>query len=255
LKQEAELRIVLRRGDSNALMVRASIVDDELYCGMHEKTNEEVLRTSYHGTGQTHTYVADGAKRVEDTATVPLLEFQGKERIWGIAPDTDALEWTYTLSPDSAIRRNLLLDLGEVPEMWSVDIWMIEHGRTDLVEETLAFYGRGDRIISYRHIDWTQPQLLAVAWAPSDEVVDSLRRYAEESLPPGGKFMGFVSGPGPPSGPPVTVYEWEQDEKVTKSAGKGDRRVARPTTVYLDKERHLTPPVHATEIPFTLLSF
>ena len=204
-KQRAELRVVVRRGDAYALCLRATLAGYDLYCSVHDREDKQVLRSTHHASGKAHTYVYDGAVRLNDGWTVPLCDFRGIQRIWGTAPDLESLDWRYRPKKNSRIRRNLLLDLAEMPQMWSVDLWIIEHGRLNLVAETLASYNGGlADLISFSICDWAQPQLLAVSWSPSQAVTDSFQRYAADHLPPG-KLVATVIGPGPPVGPPKTV--------------------------------------------------
>jgi len=204
-KQRAELRIVARRGISHALMLRVTLTGHDLYCSVHDATGSQLLRSTYHASGKLWMHAYDSGVRMDDGTAVPLASFRGVERAWCTAFVADNLKWGYRPTPDSPIRRNLLLDAAAMPEVWSVDLWVIEHGRLDLVARTLDSYNGGlADLISYRICDWSQPQLLAAAWTPSQLVADSFQRYADEHLPPG-RVVATVAGPGPPIGPIRTV--------------------------------------------------
>lgn len=178
----------------------------------------EMLTSSYHETGQTHTKVAGGRKRLTDEPRAPLQDFRGVERPWASSPNPDDLDWDYRLRAEKGTRRNLTVDLdtlgGLVP---TVDIWMIERGGQNQLADVMQLYrsSRSQEFVDCKIIDWTQPWLLVVVHKPAAAVLESLRKYmADSGLPEVRPITGFVSGPGPPTGKMVKV--WPEPEEITE---------------------------------------
>ena len=214
-KQRGELRVVLERGSSYALLSRVTVRGDNLYCGIHSSTKEELLRSTYHESGRGHIYVFDGAKRILNPRRERLRDFKGCERVWAIGDDPDALEWGYQLKGGSK-RMNFIVTIDDLPTPPTVDIWIIERGRLDSLADIIRFY-QGHfamRFLGFKLMDWTHPQVFAVAWRPSDEAIKSLEDFVkEQGLPPGGKVGPMVTGPGPPVGPVHTISRDEIQEE------------------------------------------
>ena len=216
-KQSAELRVVYKRGGRHALVARATVHGFNVYVGFPGGA-EETLTSSYHETGQTHTKVAGGRKRLIDEPRGPLQDFRGVKRAWQTAPNPDALDWDYRLRAEKGTRRNLTVDLdaldGPPP---TVDIWMIERGGVSQLADVMQSYRNSpwQEFADCRIIDWTQPWLLVVVHKPAAAVIESLRKYmADSGLPEGRPIGGFVSGPGPPTGKIVKV--WPEPEEITE---------------------------------------
>lgn len=197
LRQKAELRVIVVDGSRYALIVRATLDDEDLYCAVQKTHQGEALRQTYHKSGKRHTYVRETLRLLDDPS-VPLRNFAGREKVWGVSPDLQGLDWSYKPKSDSPTRSSMILNLADLPEMWSVELWCIEKGRQDLVSEMLSSYPGGLGKLQHVLIDWTQPQLLAIALTLAPEVMESLKNYAAKHLPPGGTFEGFVLGPAPP---------------------------------------------------------
>lgn len=172
-KQRAELRVVLRRGSSYALALRATIRGEDLYCAVDREPRGEVLRTSWHSSGATHTYVY-GSKRVPYSKGTPLREFTGKLRLWGASSDPDDLDWSYRPKKDSAWRRTLVVDVAEVCRPFSIDCWAVEAERDDLIGEAFAESRRFNVVVSSIRIEWSRPQLLAIVTRPRPELLASI---------------------------------------------------------------------------------
>lgn len=204
LGQTAELRVVLKRGETYALLLRASLRNEDLYYSIHENAHWEMLRSSYHQTGKRHTYVDDRRYRVIYPPARRLLDFTGTERLWGASTEPDSLAWSYRPKADSSKRRHLILDVETTPEVWSVDLWLVEKDRPDLANEVLGAYTDERRILSYVQIDWTTPWIIAVAWGLTEETWQAMYDALPEHLR-GGKFVSITTGPPPPHGPPRRV--------------------------------------------------
>ena len=205
-KQRGALRVVLKRGASHALLSRITVDGDHLYCGIHSSTKEELLRTSYHADGRNHIYVFDGAKRVLNPRRERLRDFKGCERLWAIGDNPDDLEWGYQLKEGSK-RMNFIVNIDDLPAPPTVDIWIIARGRLDLLTDIIRLY-QGHfvmRFLGFKLMDWTHPQVFAVAWRPSDEAIKSREDYARQQGFPPGKAGAMVMGPGPPVGPIHTI--------------------------------------------------
>jgi hypothetical protein len=200
LRQAAELRVVLKRDDTYALLLRASVQNEDLYCSIHENDQWEMLRSSYHRTGARHTYVDDRRYRIIDPPTRRLVDFRGIERLWGASMEPESLSWTYRSKPESTKRRNLILDLETAPELWCVDLWLVEKDRPDLANTVLGSYTDERKIVSYVKIDWTTPWIYAITWG----VTDDTRQAMYDALPQhlsGGRFVSIATGGPPPKAP------------------------------------------------------
>ncbi len=193
MKQKAELRVVVARGGRYGVIIRATLKDEDLYCGVDKEPQGELLRTSYHKSGMGHTYPL-GKARVIDPPRVPLKDFKGKVRFWSSSPDLDGLDWSYRPKPNSQFRTTLTLELSSLPDLWSADMWAIEKGRPELLAETLSSYEATHRsVLHHCLVDHTHPQLLAVAWALDQHMLDSLHRHVAKTLPPGSKVVDLVA--------------------------------------------------------------
>lgn len=199
MKQKAELRVVVARRGRYGVIIRATLRDEDLYCGVDKEPHGELLRTSYHKSGMGHTYPL-GKARVIDPPRVPLKDFKGKVRFWSSSTDLDGLDWSYRPKPNSEVRTTLTLELSSLPDLWSTDLWAIEGGRPELVAETLSSYGATHRSVFHHSlVKHTQPQLLAVAWALDQHTLDSLHGYVVKTLPLGSKVVDVVAaGDGSP---------------------------------------------------------
>lgn len=100
-KQRAELRVVLHEAGHYALLLRASVVGQDVYCGWSDRAGE-FLRSSHHQSGATHTYIF-GSQRAFPEKAAALAELTGTLRLWGGAQDLDDLDWDIPAqSPDPA---------------------------------------------------------------------------------------------------------------------------------------------------------
>jgi hypothetical protein len=220
--QQANLRIVLQRADSYALLARLTVQGDNIYCGIHNSTRSELLRSSHHGTGDRHawgwkhTYVADRAKRIDGGPAIPPSDMKGCQRIWAIPGDPESVEWDYLPKPESGTRHNFTINIDDLAVPCTVDVWIIERGRPDVLLDVIKLHHDHPamRPLAFsKVIDWTHPQILAVATVPSPEVIESLERTAREQGFPPGKIGGIVVGPGPPVVPIVEI-PLDDDEKA-----------------------------------------
>lgn len=57
-----------------------------------------------------------------------------------------------------------------------MDFWAVEARRDHLIDEALAECNNFGIVLTHVRAEWTQPQLLAVAWTVRPEVLASLDR-------------------------------------------------------------------------------
>jgi hypothetical protein len=208
LTQQADLRIVVKRSAEHGLVAWVRITNEDLYCGIRGESGEELFRTSYHESGQVHIYLFDGKKRDTPRSEVPLGLFRGCTRLWAIGVDLDHAHWRYRPSREAPTRRNFVIDLDTAPLPISIDIWIIERGRGELLVDIMREYTPPNpikQLISSSLVDWTHPWVYAVAWGPSKMVTDSLEEFARKQGLPPGKIAGIVAGQGPPIGEVRTI--------------------------------------------------
>ena len=153
-KQRAELRVVIRENDRHSLVAWAKLEGFDLYYG----PAGNLLRGSYHETGAAHLHTPAG--RVDYEKRVMPATFSGKLLLGSAGGCID-----YNSRPDTPYRRSLIIDASRLRSC-AVDLWAIEGGRKDLVQEVLEETSRAhpkvDAIVDHVVADWTQPQLLAV---------------------------------------------------------------------------------------------
>lgn len=170
--QEAHLRVVLHNEGRHQLLCFVDLLDFDLYSGPHGVQN--MLRSSWHRTGQVHVHTPEGRK-IGPPRVMPE-QFQGKAKLFSegyTGPD-----WSYRPKLDSSTRRTLILDKRSIERSLACDIWAVEAGRDDLVAAVLAEYNGSDGIdlVSHVRVDWTRPQLMAVAGTLTLAAWESLKR-------------------------------------------------------------------------------
>ncbi|MEQ1844714.1 MAG: hypothetical protein ABL983_03950 [Nitrospira sp.] len=170
-QQEAHLRVVQHHEGRYQLLFFADLLDFDLYAGPHGVQN--VLRSSWHETGQVHIHTPEGRKL--GPPRVMPQHFEGTAKLYSggyTGPD-----WSYRPKPDSLTRRTLILDKRSIERSLTLDIWAIEAMRDDLVAEVLAEYSgaRGIDLVSHATVAGTRPQLMAVAGTLTLPAWDSLR--------------------------------------------------------------------------------
>lgn len=216
-KQSAELRIVYQRKDRHALVGRVTVRGFDVYFGFRGQGSEEILGSSYHETGKTHTKIAGGRKRIIGSPVRPVQEFQGAQRVWAGGPSPEELTWKYRVRAELGSRRNFIVDLDALEVVPTVDVWLIERGGVTPLADIMQAYRSSayQQFIDCKIVDWTQPWVLTVAWSPKPEVLESLRKYiADSGIPPGGSIGAVVTGPGPPSGDVVQVWPEPSSTRV-----------------------------------------
>lgn len=82
-------------------------------------------------------------------------------------PPWGAVQWTYTPRRKSK-RKNLIIDAAEYFE---VDVWIVEAGRHDLVQEKIDLYLR---LIDTALLDDCEPMVLAIAWSLPRDFLDEI---------------------------------------------------------------------------------
>jgi hypothetical protein len=88
--------------------------------------------------------------------------FTGRERLY--SGGYVGNDWSYRPKPDASTRRTLFVDKSSVMRGFSCDIWAVEKGREDLIDQVLGEYNgfKGLELVSFLTVAWTQPQLMAV---------------------------------------------------------------------------------------------
>jgi hypothetical protein len=157
-----------------------------------------MLTSSHHRTGLRHTYVDGRNYRIIDDPAQPIADFRGFERRWSGSNEADALDWTYRLKPDSKTRKNVIVDLDDATELWSIDLWFIEPYRVDFLLKIRDSYHSDLRIFSEGGLTKTIPWIHAIASTHTDE---ALREMYESMAPElrGAKFVASVIASGPPN--------------------------------------------------------
>lgn len=165
-KREADLRVVVEGvSGRHALLLHAEIVGDELYYGGSMMGLKS--RASYHADGNSHLHFA--GERHISTPLPPLRHFKGSHLLKsGGTTMLHMLDWNYRVVPDRKHRRRtLVVELEQLAELSSLSLWVVEKGRSDLVDEVL--HRPHMPAITHVLVDWTQPMLLAVLCRPSAE--------------------------------------------------------------------------------------
>jgi hypothetical protein len=174
-QQEAHLRVALHHEGRYQLLLFADLLGFDLYAGPHGVQNQ--LRSSWHETGQVHTHTPEGRK-IGPPRVMPR-RFEGTAKLYSggyIGPD-----WSDQPQSDSSTRRTLILDKRSIERSLALDIWAVEAMRDDLVAEVLAEYSgeRGIELVSHVTVDWTSPQLMAVAGTLTLAAWESMTRSTD----------------------------------------------------------------------------
>lgn len=170
-KPSAKLRVTLKRaGNQYTVVLGATLyTNGELFCGSPLREGGELARSSYHRDGVIHTYLLK-RREARSEQIKPAREREGPMLLgsWSGGTDAPTLRWKQWdknwTRPES---RMILLDASDLPgdRLWSVDLWVLGSKYAEGVDGVLAPYRRGRmRLIEWRHIDWSQPQLLAAVW-------------------------------------------------------------------------------------------
>ncbi len=164
--QRAEVRIVADAAQDHALLMQVSVKGEDIYCGVCLPDGWQMLRQSYHASGQAHVHTPAG--RLLHEPRTPPASFEGRHRLFGGSPDLTLARWGYSPRPDTGKRRTLRLPVGDLQRQpgWSIAVWLVERGRDDLITDTLAEHGV---ILGSTVVEWTQPMVLAFVWTMSPE--------------------------------------------------------------------------------------
>lgn len=176
--QRAELRVAVYDGDRYGLHWRATLRGYDLYHGSPPTDLGEMLRASHHASGRSHLHLPD--RLVGQSQKVPLSDLQGSEKLGATSHNKPS--WGYRPKSDRAFRRTLILDLRELKDVpsFTVELWGIEQGRADLIEQVLQEeYLPVGRVLGHIMADWTQPWLLALVWTLTQEGWSNLKRSVE----------------------------------------------------------------------------
>jgi len=193
-KQKADIRVLVRAGDKYAVAFYVKLQGYNLYCGPDLSFGPtDTFRYSYHASGESHLYVprAEGVRMARGDPGTPLPELKGKQRFPGPNSSIKALKWDARPKPDSSTRRTIIVDLEvdlealtETTDLvtpgFSTDLWTLEPGKPELVEEALQFYeSSAGVVLAHASADWCTPNLLVVVWTPRPEVLANLERSME----------------------------------------------------------------------------
>jgi hypothetical protein len=177
--RDHHLRIIARRGDQHALLgwVNVDTVDGEVkYAG--QMLDVTVWRHSYHKSGVRTYYPLPDVVVERPEPGPPAAQFVGTEQLAMPKMPLDTAIWDYT---PKRKHTNLTIDADEICE---VDVWMVEAGRSDLVQRTIDAYPHVLRTALLGDCD---PMVLAVKWSFPPEVQDEIgpvRLYSMASLIP-----------------------------------------------------------------------
>ncbi len=178
-KQKAELRIVAEWQRQIALLWQANLNGDDLYAGTARQGNYEVFRFSYHATGQTHFYV--GPQRIVTQRRPRTTQLEGAQRLLTWNPGM--LMPGYKPKPDSKTHRTSRLSLDDSVPL-AIELWAVEGGRTtkplDEVMKEKPYTYTSCEVRASVVADWTNPQLVAVAWTFSKD----MKRSVEHQIGP-----------------------------------------------------------------------
>jgi hypothetical protein len=176
-KQKGELRIVVQNAGRYALYWYANFFGEDLYCGPGAKFFQGA-RISHHASGKGHVH-AGGQRHLAPVSTPPG-RLVGKDRISGFSQDVGLLDWSYQPKRDAVHRKSLILDRPPLP--LSVDLWILQPRRPELVQEVLQEY-RQTRLLGQLHISVTSPELFAVAFTMTERGLASFARAALRDQP------------------------------------------------------------------------
>jgi hypothetical protein len=179
--QKADIRILLRSADKYAVAFYAKVQSYNLYCGPGLGFGPKgMFRYSYHESGESHLHVpkSEGlGMAIGDPGTL-LAELKGKQRFPGPSSEPQALKWDARPKPDSSKRRTIIMDLEAITvPSFSIDLWTLEPGKPELVEEALQFYEPFTGVmLAHVLADWCTPNLLGVVWTLRPEAWANLER-------------------------------------------------------------------------------
>jgi hypothetical protein len=180
-KQQAELRVVVKAGDVYAAAFFVSLRGYDLYYGPRLNFGQQLFRSSYHESGKSHIRLPTPTGRLIREPDVPLAKFKGKKKFGANSSTLQSLVWDYKPDADSTTRRTLILDLKSLQNVpsWTTELWVLESGRLELIEEAIKSYERGGFVIAHVHADWCNPTLLVVVWTLRPEAWASLEQAIE----------------------------------------------------------------------------
>ena len=174
-QQTADLRIVVRAGNDYAVAFYARLQGNDLYHGPRLSDGSDLFKASYHESGKRHLRVPGG--RSISKPSVPLAKLKGKKHLGASSGDQKMLKWGYKPKPDSPTRRTKILHAEDIKvPSWTTEVWALEPGRPELVEEAIKFYSPGGVVVDYLLTEWPSPNLLIVIWTLKPEGWAALER-------------------------------------------------------------------------------
>ena len=177
-KQKAELRVALHDNGKYLLLLDARVTGWDVYIGSGQGLGKKKakFRLSWHESGEIRRHIF-GAPSERGVTRERPQEFTGITYL-GASAILKTPDWNYNPKPDSKQRRTLIVDVVDTKRRGcSVDIWAVERGRDDPVKEILSdqrFQGR--ELVGHVIADWTQPQLVVLAYIPSDSTLRSFHQ-------------------------------------------------------------------------------
>ncbi len=145
----------------NALLLWVALRGFDLYVGSDPR-KPPLSRASFHKSGVHHIHWKE-ASTLRAPNRMKLSEITGIRRIPGVGA-TFPLEWAYKCKPDTPTRRTTVIDFSKV-YAWGVELFAIPKARRGVTSWLEQNKDKGPkRILGYVLADWTDPQLLALAY-------------------------------------------------------------------------------------------
>lgn len=184
LKQDATLRIVLRKDKKHSLHFVAILEDYNLYTGQPQIFENYIGNwKEYYENGEI--FLNTPRKESNHKLVVPLRKLSGHKKIFACNTDINNINWEYQPKPDSVTQRTLIVDLDETIREYgpfTTELWVVEKDRSDLLESIITGKEHnGMPIIKYIISDWTSPMLVIVLWTLSANAWDTLKSSIESN--------------------------------------------------------------------------
>lgn len=195
MPQSYDLRLLLRQADEHAVYVAVRLQGEDLYyiqpvdpdfdlsslAGLNE--HEPLFKVSHHKYGQSHVQIK-GRMAAPPEQRFRLRDLKGYSHIGSASGMSEFVTWGYVPKAESRRRRNLVLDaetLIDVP--WAADLWVVEQGCPDLVDEVLRLVEEHYELIGHSLTEDSNPQILLVALKMRREALEEFWAMIRNSPP------------------------------------------------------------------------
>jgi hypothetical protein len=168
LKQKFDLRVVVFDGARYALYLSLALKGHDIYSTAGRFDGRHLFRHSHHASGQSHLRVGGG---IVSRATQDRPDsVSGKVQLDAASQSLNGLNWNYKPSPETTSRRNIIVDLRNLPGVpsFTAEVWAIERNNTADVEAVLTQFSKAT-IIVHEHINSTDPELVALVWTLTNQ--------------------------------------------------------------------------------------